>query len=82
MFDIIIRYQDGRQARHENHPGTIAAAVSVALDTADALGHSIVAEEDPHRARSVEIWEGEAMQLSIAVFAGGLLSDDPVPAGR
>lgn len=82
MYDIIIRYQDGRQARQEDHPGTINAAVSVALDTADALGHAIDAEEDPHRARSVEIWQGETMQLSVAVFAGGLLSPDAVPAGR
>lgn len=81
MYDIIIRYQDGRQARHDDHPGTIKAAVSVALDTADELGHAIVTE-DPQRARSVEIWEGETMQLSIAVFAGGLFSGDAVPAGR
>ncbi|MBA2932681.1 hypothetical protein HZF05_01105 [Sphingomonas sp. CGMCC 1.13654] len=81
MFDIIIRYQDGREARHEGCPATINAAMSVALDTADELGHDMTAE-DPRRARSVEIWEGEDMQLSITVLAGGLLSDAGVPAAR
>lgn len=83
MYDIIIRYQDGRQACHADRPGTIDAAFSVALDTADELGHAIEsATEDTHRARTVEIWEGETMQMSIAVFAGGLLSADADPAGR
>lgn len=81
MFDIIIRYQDGRESRHLDCPATIKAAMSVALDTADELGCEMTAE-DPRRARAVEIWEGEDMQLSIAVLAGGLLSGPAVPAAR
>jgi hypothetical protein len=81
MYDIIIRYRDGREARHGERPGTIDDALSVALDVADDLGHAVVTD-DPRRARSVEIWEGEDMQLSIAVFINGLLSGDVAPAGR
>lgn len=78
MFNIVVRYHDGREARYEHRPATIEAAMSIALDTADALGHTARAD-DPCRAQAVEIWDGDEMQLSVTVFVGGLLSDRDAP---
>jgi hypothetical protein len=76
MYQIVLEYDDGREAVVERTVDELADATVFAIDLADRAGHY---HGDGHgRPRWVKIFDGDQLEIAISVVPNGLLSPSDV----
>jgi hypothetical protein len=71
MYDIVIRYEDGRRSALDDSVDDLGDACARVLKLADELGNS--AEDGHAPPKWVEIYQHERLEISVSVVRGGLL---------
>jgi len=71
MYDVMIRYSDGKRSKVESRFDDLGEACAFVLKLADELGDSTTSENDPPK--WVEIYREDRLEISVSVVYGGLL---------
>jgi hypothetical protein len=71
MYDIIVRYEDGRRMAIEHGLEDLGEACARVLKLADELGDKPGDGDGP--AKAVEIYRDERLEISVSVVHGGLI---------
>ena len=71
MYDVMIRYEDGRRTKVQDEIDDLGEACAFVLKLAEQLGH---ASDSKGIARSVEIYREDRLEISVSVVRGGLSS--------
>jgi hypothetical protein len=70
MYDVRIRYGDGRRSIVESHIDDLGEACSFVLKLADELGGA--GDDDDDTAKWVEVYRYDRLEISVSVVRGGL----------
>jgi hypothetical protein len=80
MYDVMIRYGDGRRSRVESHIDDLGEACAFVLKLADELGSA--PDDQADGAKWVEIFHAERLEISVSVVRGGLVSHEELRETR
>ena len=72
MYDVMIRYEDGRRSRVETHIDDLGEACAFVLRLADELGAEL--SDGTDCAKWVEIYKEGRLEISVSVVGGGLVN--------
>jgi hypothetical protein len=73
MYDVMIRYGDGRRSKIGSRVDDLGEACAFVLKLADELGLRPEGDADPPK--WVEIFSEERLEISVSVVHGGLAID-------
>jgi hypothetical protein len=71
MYDVVIRYEDGRRVSARTHIEDLGEACAFVLELADQLGDAPGDGAGPPK--WVEIYREDRLEISVSVIRGGLL---------
>ena len=72
MYDVLIRYEDGRRSAVESQIDDLGEACAFVLKLADRLGSA--SDDEAELPRWVEIYKDERLEISVSVVRGGMVS--------
>ena len=71
MYDVVIRYEDGRRSPAKNHIEDLGEACAFVLELADELGNA--PGDGSRQPKWVEIYREDRLEISVSVVRGGLV---------
>jgi len=81
MYDVKIRYEDGRRSKVRDEIEDLGEACAYVLQLAEELSDA-AADRDGDLAKWVEIFRDERLEISVSVVRGGLVASNGARKSR